>query len=588
MSDPLEELGQFFDMMYGDQIGFAYSPTKDPDTTDWKRYFFEWPLQKEELVAHCLEEMGTKEVYYSPALFSRAAAEKEDFLGSYFVWCDFDGNAPVDIAGVPEPTIKIQSSEQSNQHWYWKLDHFEKDISVVETISQRITYQSKGDLGHWNGNAVLRPPMTMHHESARIVSVIRWTDDTSPVSDFGTLPELPITSELVTDGELGRIPEAIEVVAKYPWAREDWLLFILKELPTKEGKPPGVGYRNEILAKLGHVCIEMGMSNAEAFAILLHADNRWGKFKGQRRQKKQLISILNYCRTRHPIAPIEDEVDSPFRVFSWDEFKNHEIKIDWVVKDLVHKKGIVVIAGPPGAGKSQLSLRFMEAMAKGRNFLKWQIDKPRKMLFVSLEMPHEEVKYFLDIMNMEETDEHRENFNILPYGASMSLLDVANQGQLIDKINEFQPEGIIIDSLGTALGKNLNGDEEILKLFHFIKFQIIRNFGCFVWFVHHPRKGQIGNKVPDKLDDLYGNTYIAGQATTVMMLNDKGGILELSNPKLRMAAEFKTLKLRRTPDLNFNMFEGLAMSQSTGDTTVESIQKSPLFGGSSSELGDSI
>lgn len=587
MSDPLEELGQFFDMMYGDQVGYAYSPTKvyqEDGKGKFTRHWFAWPAQREELVAHCLEKMGTLEVYYSPALFSREGAEKEDFLGSYFVWTDFDGNAPVDLAGIPEPTIKIQSSEEGHQHWYWKLDHFETDINLIENISQRITYQGKADLGGWNGNRVLRPPMTIHHESAKMVSVLRWGSEVNPVSNFGEVPELPLSDYIPTDQDFDRIPAAIEVIFKYPWTREDQLFFTLKELPTRQtsvGELPGD--RSAALAKLGHICVEMGMSNPEAFAILLHADNKWGKFKGQRRQRKQLINIINYCRSKHAIAPVEQEVDSPFKVFRYDEFRAHDVKIDWAVRDLIHKKGILTLAGPPGVGKSQLTLRFMEAMAKGQDFLKWKIDKPSRMLFLSLEMPHEEIDYFLNVMNIEATDTFIENMYIFPFGGVMSLLNVENQARILDIAKQVKPDGIVIDSLGAAIGGNISDDANVLKLFHFLKFQLCRTFDCFIWLIHHPRKAQVGNKKPDTLDDLYGSTYIAGQSTTVLGLHPKNGGLELSNQKLRMAPEFKPIKLRRTPDLDFKIFEGLSLSKSTGETTIDNI-----IGGDFGSLGDSI
>jgi hypothetical protein len=586
MSDPLEELGQFFDTIYGDQVGYAYSPTKvyqEDGKGKFTRYFFQWPYQREDLVAHCLEHSGSVEVYYSPALFSREGAEKEDFLGSNFVWCDFDGNAPVDLQGIPEPTIKIQSSDDKNQHWYWKLDHFEKDISVVENISQRITYQGEADLGAWNANRVLRPPLTVHQESAKLVSVLRWGSESYAVPIFGEIPELPLADYVANAEDFDRIPGPIEVIAKYPWTREDFLFFSLKELPPRQtsvGELPGD--RSGALTKLGHICVELGMSNSEAFAILLHADNKWGKFKGQRRQKKMLISIINYCRSKHAIAPVEQEVDNPYRVFSWDEFRAHDVKIDWAVRDLIHKKGILTLNGPPGVGKSQLTLRFMEAMAKGQDFLKWKIDKPSRMLFLSLEMPHEEIDYFLNVMQMEETDIFRENVFIFPFGSTMSFLNVENQARILDIVRKVKPDGIIIDSLGAAVGGNISDDEKILKFFHFLKFQIARQFGCFFWIIHHPRKGQVGNKINDKLDDLFGSTYIAGQSTTVMSLFPKTGSLELTNPKLRMAPEFKPLKLRRTPNLDFKSFEGLTMSKETANASVEEI-----FGGLGG-LGDSI
>lgn len=571
MADPREELSQFFEMFYGDQTGYSYSPVKDPedsDGTSFTRYWFEWPAQKQQLIEHCLTQTGTKEVYFSPALFTNEGAEKADVFGSYYVWCEFDGNAPSKLDGLPEPTVKIQSSEEGNQHWYWLLDHFETDWSVLEGISQRIAYQAKADLGCWNANRVLRPINTLHHESDKIVHAIRPSLQGIfyTLSAFGDLPEL--SGSLVDEENIGHIPAALSVVAKYPWPTEMFEFFITNTLPTQEGKAEGIGYRSAALTKLAHFCVELGMTNGEAFSVLLHADNRWGKFKNRRKQRKSLINIINYCRTKHPIDPVEAEVDSPFRVFSWDEFNSHPVEVDWVVPGLVHKKGIVIMAGPPGVGKSQLTLRFMEKMAKGDAFLKWKAERPIRVLYISMEMPFEELKFFTDSMKIEENDDFRENFFLLPIGSAIKLTTKKNQKILERIMDEFHPDGVVFDSLGKAINDNLSDDKIILETYDYLKSVIQRKYNCFIWFIHHNRKGQIGNKKPDKLDDLYGNQYIGGDATTVLQLNKNGANIELACTKLRMAEQFRTFLIKRTPNLDFQAIEGFSKSP----------ENQPIFG----------
>ena len=45
---PDVELEEFLDFMWGDQVGYAYVPIKEPKIEDakWESKFFEWPSEK--------------------------------------------------------------------------------------------------------------------------------------------------------------------------------------------------------------------------------------------------------------------------------------------------------------------------------------------------------------------------------------------------------------------------------------------------------------------------------------------------------------------------------------------------------------
>lgn len=547
-------LAEFFDFLYGGETGYVYSPTKDPETGNFEQYYFEWPVESEHLVSHVEAHTKTHEVYYAPALFSGPNATKESFKGTRFVWCEFDGNAPDGLPhGFPQPSYKLRSSVEGNQHWYWKLDHFSSDIDLIESVSQRLAYQLDADMSCWNANRVLRPPGTRHHDSGLATQELRKDDHNAyPFGTFAFLPDLPV--RFLKDSDIGYIPSPAHVLNKYTFAEEDFEFFLVNAV--KSGKESGTGKgRSSALAKLGHICMEMGMSNAESLSILLNADSRWGKFANRKDRKERLLGIINYCRARHPVDVVAQEVTSRLKVYTFEEFVNTTIELEWLIPDLLHRKGLFLLSGPPNVGKSQLSLRFCEKMAKGESFLKWKIPKPVKTLFVSMEMPHEELHYALtNIMTIEENELLRENMLLMPVGSSVHLNSKIAQHQLNKVIEEYQPDGIIFDSLGKGVADEITSDKTILEVFEYIDGTIRGEYGAFAWFIHHPRKGQVGNKKPNGLDDLYGSRFISAGVTTAVGLWPNKDHLDVDCLKLRLAPAFKPFKIARTPGVDFEIY----------------------------------
>jgi hypothetical protein len=556
---PIVELERFFVYLYGDQEGYIYSPTKDPETGDFEQHFFRWPTERNELVQHVLTLSELYEVYYGPGIYRERKATKDSFLGSNFVWTEFDGVLPAsDKNGYPHPTLRIKSSVEGHEHWYWRLEAFLTDQDLLENITQRVAYYLQADLSSWDATQVLRPPGTIHHESGNAVTITAWKEtNVTKLVDFADLPQVPV--KILQDTDINYIPQALKVIAKYPWKDEDFEFFTVKQLPTKEGKPEGQGHRNEALAKLGFICIELGMSNAETLSLLLNADERWGKFRKRRDQKHRLIGIINYCRSKKaaelpPVDPNSKEPEDLLRVYNFEEFISAEIKMEWVVNNLLHKKGLTFLVGPPDIGKSQLTIRTLEKFARGQDFLKWTVPKPTKNLFISMEMGYEELHFFMnDTMHIKSDELLKENLLILPLGSSLPLRSKIAQNKIIEMMEEHRPEGVFIDSFSTAVADELNSDKVILEVMDFVNSVLRARFGAYVWFIHHPRKEQIGNKKPKKLDDLHGSRFIGSLATSVILLWPERGNIEVSCLKLRMAEKFKTFDIRRTPGVDFEI-----------------------------------
>ena len=562
--NPFGDLGRFFDFMYDNSEGYVYTATKDFESGEFQQYFFQWPTEREALIQHVFTHSDYREVYYGPALYSKKESTKEALLGSSFLWCEFDGNAPETVSGLPSPSLRIQSSAERNQHWYWKLESFEKDTSTLEELNQRIAYELNADFSGWDATQLLRPPGTRHHESGRLTGVVRWDPRPLPIAEFKGLPEVPI--KFVQTEDIKDVPQPLRVISKYVFSDEEMDFFLT---PTIEK-----GHRSSALTKLAHICLEdpKRMTNAECLSLLLHADQRWGKFSKRKDRVDRLIGIINYCRTRHPVNLVKEETTEPkLKIYTYDEFVNTELKIEWVIPGLIHKEAFVVVHGPPGSGKSQLSLRFAEKLAKGEPFLKWKPDRPLRTITLSLEMSFTELRLFIDTMEFGANPLLRENMLLAPSGEAVKLISAEGQASVIEAIEAYRPDGIIIDSLGASISDDSQSEKIVYKLINFVN-QVRKHYGIFIWFIAHPRKDQIGNKKPTGLSDIYGSYAIGQHLTTGISLWNPpklGNVIEVMNSKLRLAEEFKPFKIRRTPTLDFEMI--------LGQRTLPS--DTPIFGG---------
>lgn len=172
-----EELGMFFDYIWKDDpTGFVYVALEKDG--DWKKMMFEWPKQRTAIVRQVLKHSALgANVYYSPALYRVARPIKENVKGSWFLWVDFDGNAPVtwdklDVGvSIPEPSLILVSSLPGHEHCYWELDTFLEDIELLEDRNRSLAYTLKADTSGWDADQVLRPVHTHNYKRDRPVVV---------------------------------------------------------------------------------------------------------------------------------------------------------------------------------------------------------------------------------------------------------------------------------------------------------------------------------------------------------------------------------------------------------------------------------
>ena len=187
MTDTLEDLGSFFDYIWGTEPirskdTYVYLPIKEDDGSErgkWTPFMFAWPRQRAGIIRHVLKWNATPslDVFYCPALFQFANPARDNVLGSWVLWVDFDGNAPQDWpedGDVPPPTLRIQSSIPGHEHCYWKLSEFLAEPPVLEERNRALAYLMHADTSGWDADQILRPPFTINRKRGVEVTVKAW------------------------------------------------------------------------------------------------------------------------------------------------------------------------------------------------------------------------------------------------------------------------------------------------------------------------------------------------------------------------------------------------------------------------------
>lgn len=562
-------LTQFFEYIWGETPGWVYLPTKD-SSDNWRRVFFEWPKHKRDIVTHVEANTAEgKDVYYAPALFDLGVDGKprplrENVKGSQVLWCEFDGSAPTswppqNLDNPPDaaPSLRIQSSVEGHEHVYWKLDEFSSDLEFIENSNRSLAYTLKADTSGWDLGQVLRPPYTTNYKHNDSVTII---EESNRIHSKAAFASLQPVKQLVSDSiDVNELPEVTRVIAKYSWDEDHFELYMRKSIPE--------GERSSALMRIGFFGAECGMSDAEIYSLLLNADDRWGKFKNRSDRKRRLLDIVNKARQKHPVALTspegllraasgDDSIDTaPRYIYGFESLVNAEFHIEWAIEGLLEIGGIGVISSAPGVGKTQFSTQLGIHAALGKPFLDWKATKRMKILFFSLEMNRVTIKHFAGLMagglTPTELQVLERNFQFVTLGETMALDRPEGQRFMENLLEEYKPDGIIIDSMGKVTSSSLADEVKVKQLNDYI-VKIRNRHGCFVWFIHHNRKATEGNKKPTELDDLYGQRYITTEASVIMtMWDNKDGTIEINMAKTRFVEPQKPFNIRRDATLNF-------------------------------------
>lgn len=529
---------EFLTDLFGDQTGIVYAPVKGEQ---WQQHFFEWPQEGDKLERH-INDYDQRDVYISPVLFNDKRIAPETFKGTNYLWTEFDGVIPQDTI---TPSMRVMSSQEGHEHWYWKLDHFETSKAIIEDLTRRIAYHYGADLSVWDYQNVLRPVDTWNHKRNKPVTLLTKDTVRYSIDDFTSIPIPPAGSRV--DIKLGTLPGKEAILAKYKFSPD------AQELLSKVIEK---GKRDQALVRFGHECAESGLSNEEIYVLLEDRDSVWGKFVGRSDREKQLQSIIAAVR-RRKATTIEITHGTP-EVYRFHDFMRTNINLKWAIEGLLPVAGSMVIFGKPGVGKSTFSLRLAIDLALGRDrFLLWNIINKQRVMFVSLEMQHYELKEFFKDMELSDElqTELQEQLFIWPIGAAYPFDTPDQQSEVLKYIKLHKIELIIIDSLSLSMYGSVTNDDDVKRLNSFLNEDVRRDNGCGYIFIHHPRKEGIEKLKVLSLDDGFGSQYIGANAQSVIALSSKPGStrIRVEILKVRMKLGMQNFEVERTPHRGFQL-----------------------------------
>jgi hypothetical protein len=585
MSDAAVELGDFLDTIWGDNKGYAYVPVKMLDTQMVRKMFVRWPEQRTGAVKHILKWAADQsaEVYFSPALYDSMNPGNDHVLGAQVLWADFDGNAPVEWndAVVPAPTLEVQSSTSRKRHVYWALDEFVTDKKVLEDHNRAIAYALGADPSGWDANQFLRPPFSVNrkYEKPIMAKVIEERLDRryqTIAFDGIPTPKEAIQAKI----EFGDIPPISDVLALAKWDRDTLEVFnrTFEEMSGPDHDRSGA------LQRLAHEGAEKGWSDEQIMSVLLDADDRWQKYARRATRERILVDLINRARARHgydtavdfndilnglvkqkegtpEAAPLDDEW-----LMSIGTIASIADIDDWVVEDLLIPRGVGLLTGRPGVGKTQLAFQLAADLACGRpEFLKWAIPGgPMRVLFVSLEMSDRQLRYLArPIRERYPEPELDKNLVIWSKGDPMALDEPAGQIYFTQLLEKVKPDVVIVDSLALMIDGDLTDDKAVKPAFDFLK-KARNHFEFGLIMVHHHRKkanDAASKKSPNTQSDIYGSYYITAQidfALDLEVIGEDSELEEISTSMLknRYSAPMDMFKVKRySPLLNFMVNE---------------------------------
>lgn len=340
------------------------------------------------------------------------------------------------------------------------------------------------------------------------------------------------------------------------------------------------GNRSDALTRLAYECVEAGLSNEESYVLLEDRDSVWGKYVNRSDRQKRLESFISYVRSKK--ADTQELVHDTANVYKFHDFMHTNVRMNWAVQDLLPVAGSMVIFGKAGIGKSTFALRLGMSLALGKEkFINWKIVNRQRVLFVSLEMQHGELKQFFTDMQISEEDQQQlqDWFYVWPIGHAYPLDTPDQQIELLKYIDKNKIDLVIVDSLGLSMYGSVKDDDAVKRLNSFLNEDVRKERKCGYLFIHHPRKQGVdeGKKVVEQ-DDVYGSAYIVFNAQTIMLLSQKAGSnrLNVKMLKTRMVQGSKDFDIERTPDRGFKLVD--RTSSESRETPPVQTGNAPIFG----------
>jgi len=241
----------------------------------------------------------------------------------------------------------------------------------------------------------------------------------------------------------------------------------------------------------------------------------------------------------------------------------------WVLEPLMPHKGITILDGLGGSGKSWFALDLSYSISLGQTFLgKFPVKRPGKVLYLTAEESPEAFVERLDMIQ-KHYPENKENFvwlSFLEEGIDMSSylctkkrgdrVITENARVLKEIINEIKPIVVVLDSLINFYGLDENSSEDAMFFYDVLKY-LIREYDTNFLLLHHQNKEAMKTQADDVIS-FRGSGVLREQARSrIVYKNIKISERQIARKiKLEKSNYFSSLKDELTKGLYLKFEEG--------------------------------
>jgi len=171
----------------------------------------------------------------------------------------------------------------------------------------------------------------------------------------------------------------------------------------------------------------------------------------------------------------------------------------WILEPLIPKKGITILDGLGGSGKSWLAMDLSYSIGTGKDFLgMFPVATPGKVLYLTAEEDEETFAERLDMIQRHYPENKNfiwlslleEGVDITSYLCTRKRWDrvVTETAQIIEKlIKEIKPILVVIDPLISFFGLNENDSEDAMFYYDVLR-HMIREYHTNFLILHHQNK----------------------------------------------------------------------------------------------------
>jgi len=611
--ESVQEVGAYLEKFFGNEEGKIYlASLKNGERDSFKQYFLPWPLDRKRAAQApvILANQGA-DVFFCPTLFDKDAPKPErqyaKSVNSH--WLDFDGNAPSDWQsfakekGIPEPSMVLQSSVPGHEHAYWFVPRVSGDeaLDKHENVTRNLTALCGTDKSGWDLPQLLRLPHTFNYgfkpsatggehkpwysgEPVKVAIVLdNGVEHASDVFAEISQAERQILSRI----EIKSLPPITEVLAFGNWSSPMLELFQMTKQEASDASP---NHRSGSLQRLAYYGAEQSFTDEQIYSILNDADTRWEKYTTRSKAGRDKILRDTIARARAKIgyltggdltlagimSHVSDTPAIPKFVYNYEEFLAAEFHVDWLLDGLIAERGLGILVGQPGVGKTRMGLQMGLELAAGRErVLAWNnTNGPKKVAVLSLEMGGNPLSLF-----MQGFKEHYEkdslalsrNFFIAPVGTELPLDRPEGQAVISNFLADIKPDILMIDSLQKSISTAMT-DELAIKAFTKFLGELRNKYNVAIYLIHHERKLQAGT-FSSGLSDVYGSQMLNAELDFAVGLSRSGTYTIINEYKNRLAEEKHDIHMK-SDGIRF------ALTDMTGDS-LGSFGKPPSENGGS-------